>query len=100
VDTLAAIGSIKIAGWRVPRGSPIPRFLEDTNFSAARIGKVKLLNGDFVAGQSGIYVLADALGGPLRWVRHVDSADRANNWYWRPGIGSDYQGPADYIHLL
>jgi hypothetical protein len=95
---LSSIGSIRITGLRVPAGSPVPRFVDNSSFSAAKIGAVQLRNVDL--SNSGVYALGGTLTG-IASVRVSDTdpllrLDPAHNWSWRP--------PAtpvpDIIHLL
>ena len=45
-DTSATIGSVRIMGIGLPRGIPMPRCFVDSNFSAACVRSVQLLNVD------------------------------------------------------
>ena len=96
---LSSIGSIRVTGLKIPAGSPVPRFVENSNFSAARIGAVQLMNVNL--GNSGLYALAGGATSGIKSVRIADSdplwkLDPAHNWSWQPK-----DGPApDIIHLI
>jgi hypothetical protein len=57
----ASIGSIKIAGLKQPAGAAMPRCFVDSNFSAANVGSVQLLNveGDNWGTPFGVWALED-----------------------------------------
>jgi cyclophilin family peptidyl-prolyl cis-trans isomerase len=96
---LSSIASIKITGLAVPTGSPVPRFVENTSFSAAKIGTVRLKNVNL--GNSGLYALASGAFSGIKSVKISDSdplwrLDPAHNWSWLP---TDTSTP-EIIHLL
>jgi hypothetical protein len=94
-NVLAKIGSLRITGWKIPRGVEKPRFFSNSNLSAANLGTISLLNGDFEA--NGIYYLAN--GGSLKKIKHTDKADPGDNWTYPPKPG--YIGaPPNLIHPL
>ena len=80
----ARIRSIAIKGWRVAKGQQPPRFLADSNFCAASIGSVSLLNAQ--AGDTyGLFVLADADGDEqVKSVNYRDTVS-GEKWTWKPG---------------
>ncbi len=89
--TPAQIRSISIRGWRVPREDPIPKFFADSNFSAATIGSVSLLNAELLDGDEfGVFALKTGSGREIRSVRYTDQANRDNNWRWSPRDGDIY----------
>ena len=86
-DPLAppTIKKVTIKGWKVPKGQVPPRFVDDSNFIAARIGTVSLLNAD----PSDVRICACLTGSPLdvKSVKHKDTAppfvgDPVYNWSW------------------
>jgi hypothetical protein len=81
----ARIKSIAIAGWRIAKGDPIPRFLTDSNFSAATIGPANVRNAD-EAESSGLHVLRREVGGleQISSLRYKDTLT-GESWSWRPG---------------
>jgi peptidyl-prolyl cis-trans isomerase A (cyclophilin A) len=96
---LSSIGSIRITGLAVPGGSPVPRFVDNSNFSAARMGSVQLRNVEL--SNTGLYALG---GGDVSGIASVGIADSdpllktdpAHNWSWRPTAATT----PDIIHLL
>jgi hypothetical protein len=81
----ARIKSIVIAGWRIAKGDPIPRFLTGSNFSAASIGSVTLLNADAnQASAYGLHVLKVDGEEQVSSVRYKDTLAKIS-WSWRPG---------------
>jgi len=100
VDAVAAVRSVRIAGWRAGRNEVLPeRFFRNSNFSAASIGTTSILNGDFESGESGLFVLAGSLH-PLRSVRHIDRTDNSNSWSWPAPRGHVFSGPIDFINIV
>jgi len=99
LSLLASIGSIKITGLPTSGRLLVPRFVDNSNFSAARIGAVQLRNVDMT--DCGLYALAGGATSGIRSVRVTDSEpfwklDPAHNWSWRPGSALT----PDIIHLL
>jgi len=68
------------------------RFFRNSNFSAATIGSVSLLNADYDNfGQSfGVFARDIGSGKEIKWVKHTDKADKANSWKWSPEDGKLY----------
>ena len=104
---LSSIGAITISGLKVPRNTVPPRFLENTNFSAAHIGKVTLKNVDIadtnLDDPNLTWGLWAAGTGTLSGITSVktsdtDPAKKGNlyNWSWR----STSPTTPDVIHLL
>ncbi len=81
---------------RLPRSTE--RFLTDTNIAAASIGVVRLLNGDFNVGDSGIFALASG-GDEIRSVVHFDRLTD-ERWSCPPRNNQLYEGPDGLITLL
>ena len=74
----ARINSLQIRGLPVAKGTPAPRFLEDSNFTAGALGTVVLKNA--VDQQTyGLHTLA------VRMVKHTDTEDAAETFTWLPG---------------
>jgi len=87
LSMLSSIGSIKITGLAIPKGSLIPRFVDNVTFSAARIGPVRLRNVD--PSDCGLYSLAGGALSGIASVKVADSdplwrLDAAYNWRWAP----------------
>jgi cyclophilin family peptidyl-prolyl cis-trans isomerase len=105
---LSSIGAITISGLKVARNTVPPRFLENTNFSAAHIGKVTLKNVDMadpnLDDPNLSWGLWAAGTGTLSGITSVKTSDTdpANkrdalyNWSWR----STSPTTPDVIHLL
>ena len=91
----AGIKSIKITGLKTPKGTPLGRFMKDTNISAATLGKASLVNAELTG--NGIYVMWQAAGGEIRSVRHRDTQYPENNWSYPP---EGLQTGPDMIHFL
>jgi hypothetical protein len=82
VNTDATIGSIRVHGYAVQAGQDVPRFVNDTNFSAAGVGPVSLLNANG-ADTYHIYTLTGA-GNGIASISYRDTAD-GYHWSWNPG---------------
>ena len=80
VDLAGKIGSVRITGWRIPKGQAVPRFAVGNRFVAASIGTVELTNA---AGLAGAEFIVLGGQGHIRTIRHKDTADPDNNWTWR-----------------
>lgn len=94
-DFANASASIKSFAVKGIRGWPASqRFFSDSNLSAANLGKISLLNGDFAA--DGIYYSSS---GTVRAIKHTDKADRGNNWTYPPKPEIVFAQP-DVIHVL
>jgi hypothetical protein len=91
----ARIGAFRVTGLKMPSGTPLPRFVKDTNISAATIGTVALVNAESTG--NGIYVRWSATGGEIKSVVHKDTQYPENNWSYPPeGL---FTGP-DILHFL
>jgi len=80
----AAIGSVRVKGLQLARGEQPPRFVVDSNFSAASIGAVSLLNVQFDNGAKPFGLFALNQGGPgdpIASVRHQDTLT-GESWNW------------------
>jgi len=82
-DPDAAIKSIQIKGWKIPKGEQPPRFVTDSNFSAGEIGAVSVLNpagGD-------PYGLHVSMSNGLENVKQVRYKDTLSGeaGTWKPG---------------
>jgi hypothetical protein len=84
----ASIGRVRVLGLR---GSDGP-FFRDTNVSAERLGVVRLRDGDFVTGDSGL----SATG--IRRVIHRDTLT-GQRWVWPPGR-RQFAGPDGLVRIL
>ena len=93
---LVAIDSITITGLKTPKGAPVPRFMEDSYFSAASMGPVKILNAE--AGGTGLYVLAG--GDEIASVRHRDSVDPSMSFSYPPKGGQLFAPPFVLINIV
>jgi hypothetical protein len=82
-DRGAAIGTIRIRGLPTARGEPIPRFLSDSNFSAAAVRIASLLNAAGGEEACGLFTLAGD-GAGIRLLRYRDTLTR-EGFLWRPG---------------
>ena len=84
-DPLARIALISIKGLKVPASQD---FLIDSNFSAASIGAVKLVNAVFDNdGQKFGFFARDSEGdGEIRSISHKDRITR-QRWRWSPADG-------------
>lgn len=82
----ASIGSLKIKGLK-DRGAT-RWYFQNSNLSAAKIGKVDLLNVDFdnAGTRFGVHALRAPLGGGIRSVRYADTVT-GEKWSWP--IGDD-----------
>jgi len=72
-------------------------FFSNSNFSAASIGAVKIVNTRFNNDQTGLDDTQDnfgfwtnaSAGKPIKSVAHMDLTDpknKAKNWTWKPGL--------------
>ncbi len=90
----STIGSVRVTGAKMAKGAPIPRFVEDSYFSAAAIGQVKMVNADF--GSSGLYLDED----PTRigWLVHRDTEDDQLSFVWPSRKGAFL--PPGFVNVL
>lgn len=97
LDTTARIGSIQIKGLT----NPAEVLFKASNFSAASIGAVKMLNGDYTSG--GIFARVGGSTGtpayatPLGKVTATNKLDSTMNWTWP---ATPFTGPAGFIQIL
>ena len=80
-DPMASIKSIKIKGLRLPKGTATPRLFCDSNFSAASIGSVSLLNADLDNGREFFGVFASRLAAGIKSVSYRDTLT-GERWRW------------------
>ncbi len=75
------MGSVTIRGWRYDGAAPV--FLENSNFAAPGLGRVRLTNYATVDTYD-LFVLEteEDIGSIL----YRDTENRDNNWSWRPGL--------------
>jgi len=97
---LSSIGSIKITGFQVPKTQPIPRFVDNSCFSAAKLGTVQLTNVNLA--NCGLYAKNTGSADDIKSVTVSDTdpahkGDPAYNWSW-PVKNST--AIADLINLL
>ena len=81
----ASIASITVRGWRLPSKTDPTDFVIDTQFSAATIGTVSLINTNSGV-TCGLYVLA-ADGTEIRSVHYVDTLT-GESYTWTSGKGA------------
>jgi hypothetical protein len=83
VNPQAIIKAVLIKGWRVPRGEVAPRFFENSNFSAASLGTVNLLNiADPNDGEAfGFFALDQSTGKEIRSMKARDTVT-GTKWQW------------------
>ncbi len=89
VNPTAVIQSVKVAGLSLPGVEIDPYFFENSNFSAAAIGRVKLLNlwADNNDEPFGFFALASqAGGGEIASAFHRDT-ETGQTWRWKPSDG-------------
>ncbi|NQU76963.1 MAG: hypothetical protein HQ546_11685, partial [Planctomycetes bacterium] len=82
VAAAATIKSVKIKGWKLPRAAGIPRFFQDSNFSAATIKKASVLNIEMGDG-GGLYALKDLPGRRGLGITSVTYKDTDSGTKWR-----------------
>ena len=96
INSLATIRSIIIRGLKLPKGSVMPRCVLDSNFSAATIGSVSLINTEFdtpgSADEFGIFArnagIPSAIAGTeVKSVKHTDKSTGLT-WTWKPTAGN------------
>jgi hypothetical protein len=99
-NPLATIGSVKVKGLRLPRGVPAPRFVADTNFSAATIGAVGLLNIDYDNDSDafGFFALGQGTGSEIKSVKSVDTVT-GERWSW-PDPSQVFARPDMVIQII
>jgi len=91
--TLETIGAFKVTG--LP-GRPKPRFMTDSNVSAASLGTSNLRNVQFA--DSGLYVLG-AGGDEIGKITYKDTTDPTQNWTYPPKPGQVFGGPGGFINI-
>lgn len=98
----AYIKSMKIKGLRLPKGAVIPRFVINSNLSAATIGTVGLLNVDWDNGSElfGLWAYADPLND--REIKSVSYKDTVSGerWRWPFGDGEVFSIPDLMIEII
>jgi len=100
VNVLASIGSVRVKGFRLPRGVIPPRFVIDSNFSAATIGTVNLMNVEFdnSGNPFGLFALNQGTG---REIRSVSYRDTLTGERWRyPTAGPVFTHPDLVIEII
>lgn len=102
----AKVKSVSITGIKLPKGEAIPRFFADSNFSAAKIGKVSLLNVLFdtpdVDDPFGFFALDDPRAGGIASVKWRDTLNVKNslwNGSWRASIGDVSATPGNDLEI-
>ena len=94
-NLLATVRSVRITGIRGVSNET--RFFRNSNISAARIGRVSLLNGEFDAEEEfGLFAADTEDGNEIGFVSHRDKADNSRNWDWSAEDGS----PLSVEHFL
>ena len=93
--TPAMIESIKIRGLEIPKGEPVPRFMQDAFFSASSMGIVRIKNAE--SGSTGLNVL-DSGGSELVSVKHKDTQDPAMNILY--DVSGDLDQPFELINII
>ncbi|MHC4717519.1 MAG: hypothetical protein ACYS5V_11150, partial [Planctomycetota bacterium] len=91
--TLETIQAFKITG--LP-GKPKPRFMTDSNVSAASLGTSNLKNVQFA--DSALYVLGQG-GAEIGKIVHKDTLDPTLNFVYPPKPGQVFGGPAGFINI-
>jgi len=83
VNPLAVIRSVKIKGWKVPKGEAASRFFVDSNFSAASLGTVNLLNVDYSNDDEsfGLFALDQGIGKAIKSISARDTVT-GERWKW------------------
>ena len=86
--SLARISAVSIRGIRLPDVEEDPFFFEDSNFSAASIGRVSLLNlwAASEGGKFGFWALDKQFGGSIASIRYKDTVS-GNAFNWTPSDG-------------
>jgi len=88
----ATIKTFTVAGWKLAKSQPIPRFFIDSNISA-KTDKLNLLNWDE---QGGLFAPA----GSVKSIVYKDTADKTKNWAWPISPRQVSSGPEDFVHTV
>ena len=78
------INSLKVTGWKVPRGQTLGRMVINSTFTAAAILSAKLVNAADLTGTTvGVYTLQTAPS--LKILTYVDTVTKTNSFTWKAG---------------
>ena len=79
----ATIKSVKIKGWKMPKGQSAPRFFENSCFSAATLGSISLLNVDYANDEEtfGFSALDRGTGKEIKSITSKDTVS-GEKWKW------------------
>ncbi len=92
----ASIGSINIKGYRTKKGQLAPRFVVNSNFSAASMGRVKMTNIDLAT--SGVHVLGG--GDEIKSLSHRDKVDKARSFRYPGKAGVISVDAAAFVDIV
>ena len=81
-NTQSYIKSLKIVGLKLPRGTAQGRLLIDSNFSAASLGSVSIMN--VASWASGSLHALSGEQSPIGQINYLDTIT-GEKWSWRPG---------------
>ncbi len=98
----AYIKSVKVKGLKLPKGAAIPRFVSNSNFSAASIGSVSMMNVDWDNGNEpfGIWAYDSPLSSQeIKSVSYKDSVT-GERWKWPLRDGEVFDIPDLMIEII